>query len=101
MTVDEFNKISASESSRRLVILDDLVLDVTDFAKQHPGGRFLLEKNFGRDISKFFHGGYSLEPTKNSKTHTHSNTARLIVNSLILARLVQKAETSTVRVVSK
>ena len=66
MTLDEFNKIVSNDNSRKLVILDDLVLDVTDFAKSHPGGRFLIEKNFGRDISKFFYGGYSLEPSKHS-----------------------------------
>lgn len=68
------------------MILDDLVLDVTEFAKSHPGGRFLIEKNIGRDISKYFHGGYSYEPLLGAKNHAHSNYARTIVNSLIVAR---------------
>ena len=72
------------------MILDDLVLDVTEFAKSHPGGRFLIERNNRKDISKYFHGGYSFEPLQGAKNHTHSNYARTIVNSLILARYESK-----------
>jgi cytochrome b involved in lipid metabolism len=43
------------------VILDDLVIDVKDFQFQHPGGKFVIQQNIGRDISKFFYGGYSME----------------------------------------
>ena len=74
------------------MILDDLVLDVTQFANAHPGGRFLIHENNGRDISKFFHGGYSFEPLKKSSNHTHTNVARRIVNSLIVARLDRRRE---------
>ena len=59
MTQEEFEKVNKDQ--RKLVILDDLVLDVTLFAQNHPGGRFLLDRNVGRDISKYFHGGYSFE----------------------------------------
>ena len=72
--------------------MDDLVLDVTEFQSSHPGGKFLLEKNVGRDISKYFHGGYSFEPQSDSKDHKHSNYARTIVNSLIVARYVGKRD---------
>jgi cytochrome b involved in lipid metabolism len=43
---------------KRLWILDDMVLDLTYYMPNHPGGAFLLEQNIGRDISKFFYGGY-------------------------------------------
>ena len=43
------------------MILDDLVLDIENYMDNHPGGRFLLEHNIGRDISKFFYGGYALD----------------------------------------
>jgi hypothetical protein len=46
---------------QKLVILDDMVLDISDFAYHHPGGAFLLEYNIGRDISKFFYGSYALD----------------------------------------
>ena len=59
MTEQQFNQ--QITNGRKLVILDDLVLDVIKFADEHPGGKFLLTHNTGRDISKFFFGGYSLE----------------------------------------
>ena len=31
------------KDGKKLVILDDLVLDVSLFAANHPGGRFVLE----------------------------------------------------------
>jgi len=50
--------------NRRLMILDNLVLDLGSnlggYAIHHPGGKFVLERNVGRDITKFFYGGYSM-----------------------------------------
>jgi len=43
------------------MILDNLVLNVSEFLNEHPGGRFVIRKNIGRDISKFYYGGYCLE----------------------------------------
>lgn len=59
MSSKEFNNLV--EHGRKLVILDELVLDIEGFTNHHPGGKFVLFHNVGRDISKFFHGGYSLE----------------------------------------
>jgi len=44
----------------RLVIMEDTIVDVKHYLDSHPGGRYVLEANIGRDISKFFYGGYSL-----------------------------------------
>ena len=91
---DEEFQMEVQKGRQKLVILDDLVLDVTNFANSHPGGRFLIERNIGKDISKYFHGGYSLEPLQKARNHKHSNYARLIVNDLIVARYVAKRGTS-------
>ena len=40
LTLEEFN--IEIESGSKLVILDNLVLDITDFINEHPGGRFVL-----------------------------------------------------------
>ena len=72
-----------------MVILDDMVLDISKFIYLHPGGQFSLKHNIGRDISKFFHGGYSLENIKQVKNHLHSSDARRIVNSLIIGILIE------------
>ena len=41
-----------------LVVFDNLVLHLNGFDHIHPGGKFNLRHNLGRDISKFFYGGY-------------------------------------------
>jgi cytochrome b involved in lipid metabolism len=41
MTRDEFERL-IREDGQKLVLLDDLVLDVSDFMKKHPGGRFAI-----------------------------------------------------------
>lgn len=53
----------------------------------HPGGKFTLKKNFGRDISKFFYGGYKLVNTQEEEMRNHSQSALIIANSMIIANL--------------
>jgi cytochrome b involved in lipid metabolism len=48
------------ENKRELMILDNLVLDVKGYETHHPGGRFVMQRNLGRDISKYFYGGYTM-----------------------------------------
>ena len=77
----------------KLVLLDDLVLNVEAFAKEHPGGKFLITHNIGRDISKFYYGGYSLEDNLGAnpaKGYIHSNFAHLIVKDLTIARFLEE-----------
>ena len=45
---------------RNLVVMDNLILDLGEYGLLHPGGKFVIEANIGRDISKFFYGGYSM-----------------------------------------
>lgn len=94
ISLEEFNKrVKAGE---KLVILDDMVIDVSDYMDHHPGGRFSLENNIGKDISKFFYGGYSQE--SNLSPHTHSNEARKALNTLIVATLVQEVSTEIFKI---
>ena len=70
------------------MILDEFVLDIEGFIGHHPGGKFLLEHNISRDISKFFYGGYSLDGNLGAmpaRGYVHSTYARRIVNDLIIA----------------
>ena len=87
MNVEEFER--RLHHGEKLVILDDLVLDVSEFYKRHPGGKFVIEHCVGTDIAKFFYGGYSLEnnmvpaPAFGFK---HTNYARMIANDIAIAR---------------
>lgn len=85
--VEEFER--RLHNGEKLVILDDLVLDVSEFYKVHPGGKFVIEHTVGTDIAKFFYGGYSLEdnmlPTP-AFGYRHSNYARMICNDIAIGR---------------
>ena len=73
--------------------MDEYVLDVSSWLGSHPGGTFSLKHNIGRDISKFFHGGYSLENVNAVPNVTHSLDARIIANDLIVGRLEGRSQT--------
>jgi cytochrome b involved in lipid metabolism len=53
----------------KLVILDDVIINLTRFITAHPGGSEVLNENIGRDISKYYYGGYRM---KNMKAYPHS-----------------------------
>jgi cytochrome b involved in lipid metabolism len=91
ITTEEFEE--RVKKGENLVFLDDLVLNVSGYKWEHPGGSFVFDLNKGRDVSKYFYGGYSLEG--GVRPYTHSNVARSIVNSLIVGRLNDTAEVST------
>lgn len=79
-TSEDFNL--EVKKGRRLVILNEYVVDIGEFTEYHPGGKFVMCINVGRDISKFFYGGYCLEDNNGGRPaegHNHSNYARMIV----------------------
>ena len=84
-----------------MVLLDDLVLDISKFKFEHPGGTFLIEHHIGYDISKFFYGGYTLEIGSGMKPYTHSNVARKIVNSIAIGRLNDLPTNSNAAIIKK
>ena len=84
ITREEFDT-RVHTSGEQLVLLDDLVLDVSKFKSEHPGGQFLLDFHVGKDVSKYFYGGYVLENGTGLKPYRHSNVARMIVNDIIVA----------------
>jgi hypothetical protein len=93
---EEFERL-ITEDGKKLLLLDDLVLDCEIFMLKHPGGKFAIQQNIGRDISKFFHGSYAFEGNVGRSSdppsgHKHSNYARLIVNQLCIARLESTSE---------
>ena len=69
------------------MLLDDMVLDVEEYLELHPGSAFSLKANIGRDVSKYFYGGYSLENINKVDPHTHSTAARRLVDKFAIAYL--------------
>ena len=81
-TMQEVNQAVAG--GQKLYIFDNLVLDIGDFTHLHPGGKFNLTHNIGRDISKFFNGGYVLVNGQGNKPYTHSMAALDIVKTMVV-----------------
>lgn len=79
---------SFDRQNHTLVIIDNIVLDVHNYLDHHPGGKFLLKKNVGRDISKFFYGGYQMINDKPAfSAHAHSYHAMKVAKSMLLGFL--------------
>jgi cytochrome b involved in lipid metabolism len=83
--MDEDELEEALLNGETLCLLDDLVLDIGEYARYHPGGRFLIAQNVGRDASKFFYGGYTMANNDTTHGYAHSNYARKVANSLAVA----------------
>lgn len=77
----------AVKAGQKLVIYDNLVLDTADYYHMHPGGKFNILHNIGRDITKFFNGAYILVNDKKNKPYTHSAAALDIIKGMIIGDL--------------
>ena len=75
------------KEGKKLVVFDNLVLNLNGFENFHPGGKFNLVHNYGRDVSKFFFGGYNLVNSPKKQPHHHSQPALDIVKGLIVGVL--------------
>lgn len=69
------------------VLDNNLAADRVHYDHWHPGGKFTLTKNFGRDISKYFYGAYKLVNTEKEILKCHSHSATQIANNMIIANL--------------
>ena len=97
MTAETFEQ-EVYQRGRKLMILDEFVLDVADFAEWHPGGKFVINHNIGRDVSKFFYGGYAQDGNGGpspARGYNHSYYAKRIVNDLIICRYDPTAEVAS------
>lgn len=86
MTVEEF-KVAVFEKKKQMVIMDNCVLDMDEYAGIHPGGKFVLEKTVGRDVSKFFYGGYQMVSGAEEFPFNHSALAMSISQTFVVANL--------------
>ena len=71
MTIEEFHKWV--KAGKQLVVIDNLVLEQGRYHQVHPGGKFSIKQTVGRDISKYFYGGFSLlSPKTGRPPYQHS-----------------------------
>lgn len=86
MTVEEF-QTAAFDKKKHMVILDNYVLDMGDYHEIHPGGKFVFQKNYGRDVSKYFYGAYMLVNSPMEQLWNHSATSIAIASAFVTASL--------------
>jgi len=85
-TMEQIDAMIAAK--REIVIIDNLVLDVHEYDGIHPGGKFVFQNNIGRDISKFFYGGYVMVNGPGAeKPHQHSYNALKIAKDMVIGVL--------------
>ena len=59
VSMEEFKSLAALGKSQ-IVLLENNVIDLKEWEVFHPGGKFFLQKNIGRDITKYWYGGYQM-----------------------------------------
>jgi stearoyl-CoA desaturase (delta-9 desaturase) len=67
---DDF--IAEAQSGKALVAIAGVIHDVTDFIKEHPGGKTLISSAVGKDATAIFNGG----------VYSHSNAAHNLLSTL-------------------
>jgi len=76
MTMQQY-KSRVSEGAS-LILIEDVVHDITKFADNHPGGKSILAKYVGLDATNAFNG----------KVYNHSLAARNLLATLRMAKLI-------------
>jgi hypothetical protein len=103
MTIDEFHYWV--KGGKQLVVIDNLILDQGAYADVHPGGKFSIKHTVGRDISKYFYGGFSLlNPELGRPPYTHSLKALNIAEGMVIAGITGQekySKTVVTRIVKK
>jgi len=67
------------KNGESLIVVSDIVYDITAFVEQHPGGKRILETYVGKDATAAFNG----------TVYNHSFAARNILDTLRVARIEQ------------
>lgn len=76
---------SMVRGGQKVVLFNNHILDVESFMDEHPGTRFVIAENIGRDIGKYFYGAYSVEA--DVAPHTHSTYAATLIEKLTIGKL--------------
>lgn len=64
--------VEQTKNGRSLIVIAAVIHDVTDFIKDHPGGKAMINSGIGRDFSAPFNGGI----------YSHSNAAHNLLSTM-------------------
>ncbi|EGC38433.1 hypothetical protein DICPUDRAFT_45823 [Dictyostelium purpureum] len=76
MTMEEFDQL-VTKQNRKLIIINDNVLDVETFMNDHPGGLSYINMGIGKDATKMFTG----------EVYGHSNAAKNLLCQFSIATI--------------
>jgi stearoyl-CoA desaturase (delta-9 desaturase) len=66
------NFVSSSQTGKALIVIAGVIHDVTDFIKEHPGGKALVSSGIGKDATAMF----------NSGIYRHSNAVHNLLSTM-------------------
>ena len=64
--------VADSQSDKALTVIAGVIHDVTDFVKEHPGGRALINSGIGKNATAIFNGC----------VYEHSNAAHNLLSTM-------------------
>ncbi|OTA97375.1 hypothetical protein M434DRAFT_8097 [Hypoxylon sp. CO27-5] len=70
--IDWDDYVAEAKNGRGLVAIAGVIHDVTDFIKDHPGGKALISSAIGKDATAIFNGG----------VYDHSNAAHNLLSTM-------------------
>ncbi|KAI2636976.1 acyl-CoA desaturase 1 [Hypomontagnella submonticulosa] len=70
--IDWDDYVAEAKSGKGLVAIAGVIHDVTDFIKDHPGGKALISSAIGKDATAIFNGG----------VYEHSNAAHNLLSTM-------------------
>lgn len=66
-----------------IVLYDNLLIDLTDFVKIHPGGEHLIKMNQLKEIGRYLHGNQPFSSKVAAYDHTYSAFDRMLSSFII------------------
>ena len=67
-------------------IFGNYVYDISEFV--HPGGQYIMQKIYGREVGRFMYGSYHLEEFGTLPAYTHSHEAFAILESFKFGKII-------------
>lgn len=84
-TVSQFQFNNMINAGKKLVLFNNFIVNVENFMDEHPGTRFVISHNIGKEIGKYFYGAYSLE--QDVAPYAHSSYAANLIKRLTVGKL--------------
>jgi len=72
-TIEQFER-EISKNEKQWIIINNVICDIEKWQHEHPGGKMILKKLIGKDVTKAFEGG----------VYDHSNSAHRHLNNLCI-----------------